>query len=74
MNQKNKIICSLFFKLKIKSLPLFLFNGNSNKFTTSSLIKFENRNLLNLKDRGLVVGIFPDQPLVDFFDVLLRIS
>jgi len=23
--------------------------------------KFENRNILNLKERGLIVGIFPEQ-------------
>lgn len=54
---------------QIKTL-LFHNNSNNNKlrllksinsFKTSSSIKYENRNLLKLKERGLVVGIFPDQ-------------
>jgi hypothetical protein len=49
---------------------LLFHNNNNNKlrllksinsFKTSSSIKYENRNLLKLKERGLVVGIFPDQ-------------
>ena len=31
------------------------------KLNYSSAANFENRNILKLEERGLVVGIFPDQ-------------
>ena len=31
------------------------------QFSTNQFKQYENRNLLKLKERGLVVNIFPDQ-------------
>ena len=53
-----------------RQIKTLLFHNNNKlrllksinySFKTSSSIKYENRNLLKLKERGLVVGIFPDQ-------------
>ena len=60
MNHKQKVIRTFLFNIKNSYYPLLAYN-KSNSFTTTALTKFENRNLLRLKERGLVVGIFPDQ-------------
>lgn len=49
-------IINLFHNNKLRLLKSINYS-----FKTSSSIKYENRNLLKLKERGLVVGIFPDQ-------------
>jgi hypothetical protein len=62
------------FKIKFNQLTTIhdnlikiLQNKSSSLVSSSSSegdkkpLKYENRNLLKLKDRGLLVGIFPDQ-------------
>jgi len=34
---------------------------NAAHYSVAPVGKFENRNILKLKERGLIVGIFPEQ-------------
>lgn len=60
MNHRTQIVRNLF--VMRQSLLLEMTPHIPNHFKNySSAAKFENRNILKLEERGLVVGIFPDQ-------------
>ena len=50
--------------IKLKSFKLNGFKVLTNKGCISQVHThlMENRNILQLKDRGLVLGLFPDKP------------
>lgn len=61
VNKLNKTKCSFLLLNKSRSSLKATFNAKLSNDSKQKVSDFENRNILQFKDRGLIVGIFPDK-------------